>query len=64
MKNKISDCIQKSTENFNTILGDENLLQTIEQIVGLCIVAFRNDKKCFCAETEGVHLMRNILQLS
>ena len=53
MKNKISDCIQKSTENFNTILGDENLLQTIEQIVGLCIVAFRNDKKMLLCGNGG-----------
>ena len=45
MRNRISECIQKSVEIFNTILCDENLLQTIEQIVELCIVAFRNDKK-------------------
>ena len=45
MKNRISECIQKSVEIFNIILCDENLLQTIEQIVELCIVAFRNDKK-------------------
>ena len=53
MKNKISNCIQKSAENFNTILGDENLLQTIEQIVELCIVAFRNDKKMLLCGNGG-----------
>ena len=53
MKNRISDCIQKSAENFNTILSDENLLQTIEQIVGLCIVAFRNDKKMLLCGNGG-----------
>ena len=34
MRNRISECIQKSVDNFNTILTDENLGQTIEQIVG------------------------------
>ena len=53
MKNRISECIQKSAENFNTILTDENLLQTIEQIVGLCIVAFRNDKKMLLCGNGG-----------
>ena len=28
MKNRISECIQKSVEIFNTILCDEDLLQT------------------------------------
>jgi|TARA_B110000263_G_scaffold220184_1_gene207868 D-sedoheptulose 7-phosphate isomerase len=53
MRNRISECIQKSVEIFNTILCDENLLQTIEQIVELCIVAFRNDKKMLLCGNGG-----------
>lgn len=49
MKNRISDCIQSSAENFHRILNDEELLQTIEQIVGSCILVFQQDKKMlFC----------------
>ena len=52
MKNRISECIQKSVDNFNAILTDENLGQTIEQIAGLCIIAFRKDKKMLlCGNT-------------
>ena len=53
MKNRISECIQKSSENFNTILCDENLLQTIEQIVRICIEAFHNDKKMLLCGNGG-----------
>jgi len=53
MKNRISECIIKSSEIFNNILNDKNLLQTIEQIVGLCIVAFRNDKKMLLCGNGG-----------
>ena len=49
MRNRISNCIQTSAENFNTMLDDEHLLQTIEQIVEICILAFQQDKKMlFC----------------
>ncbi|MBC8266992.1 MAG: D-sedoheptulose 7-phosphate isomerase [Flavobacteriales bacterium] len=53
MINRISNCIQKSKENFSTILKDENLLQTIEQIVKVCIDAFRNDKKMLLCGNGG-----------
>ena len=53
MKNRISECIQKSVDNFNEILTDENLGQTIEQIAGLCIVAFRKDKKMLLCGNGG-----------
>ena len=53
MKNRISECIQKSVDNFNAILTDENLGQTIEQIAGLCIVAFRKDKKMLLCGNGG-----------
>ena len=53
MKNRISDCIQNSVENFNTILNDEKLLQTIEQIVGICILAFQKDKKMLLCGNGG-----------
>jgi len=53
MKSKISECIEKSVQNFNTILHDENLLQAIEQIVGLCILAFKNDKKMLLCGNGG-----------
>ena len=53
MRNRISECIKKSADNFNTILTDENLKQTIEQIVGICIVAFRNDKKVLLCGNGG-----------
>ena len=53
MKSRISDCIIKSTENFNAILHDENLLQAIEQIVELCILAFKNDKKMLLCGNGG-----------
>ena len=53
MKNRISECIQKSVDNFNAILTDENLGQTIEQIAGLCIIAFRKDKKMLLCGNGG-----------
>ena len=53
MRNRISECIKKSADNFNTILTDENLKQTIEQIVGICIAAFRNDKKVLLCGNGG-----------
>ena len=53
MKNRISECIQNSVESFNTILNDEKLLQTIEQIVGICILAFQQDKKMLLCGNGG-----------
>ena len=53
MKNRISECIQKSVDNFNAILTDENLGHTIEEIVELCIVAFRKNKKMLLCGNGG-----------
>ena len=33
MKNRISGAIKKSVENFNNLLNDQKLRQTIEEIV-------------------------------
>ncbi|MBR72717.1 MAG: phosphoheptose isomerase, partial [Rhodospirillaceae bacterium] len=53
MKNRISKCIQSSLENFNNLLNDQQLLQTIEQIVGACISAFEQDKKILLCGNGG-----------
>lgn len=53
MKNRISKCIQSSVENFNTLLNDQHFLQTIEQIVGVCISAFEQDKKILLCGNGG-----------
>jgi len=53
MKNRISECIQKSADNFNAILTDKNLGHTIEEIVELCIVAFRKNKKMLLCGNGG-----------
>jgi len=53
MKNRISKCIQTSAENFNNLLNDQQLLQTVEQIVGVCISAFEQDKKILLCGNGG-----------
>lgn len=53
MKNRISKCIQSSVENFNTLLNDQQFLQTIEQIVGVCISSFEQDKKILLCGNGG-----------
>ena len=53
MRNRILECIQKSVDNFNAILTDENLGHTIEEIVELCIVAFRKNKKMLLCGNGG-----------
>ena len=53
MKNRILKCIQTSAENFNNLLNDQQLLQTIEQIVGVCISAFEQDKKMLLCGNGG-----------
>ena len=53
MKNRISKCIQKSAENFNNLLNNDQLLQTVEDIVRLCIVCFDQDKKMLLCGNGG-----------
>lgn len=53
MKNRISRCIQKSAENFNNILNDENLLKTIEKIVNISALAFQQDNKMLLCGNGG-----------
>lgn len=53
MKDRISKCIQKSAKNFNNLLNDKQLLQTVEQIVGVCISAFEQDKKILLCGNGG-----------
>ena len=53
MKNRISKCIQKSAENFNNLLNNDQLLQTVEDIVALCIACFDQDKKMLLCGNGG-----------
>ena len=53
MKNRILKCIHTSAENFNNLLNDQQLLQAIEQIVGVCISAFEQDKKILLCGNGG-----------
>lgn len=53
MINKIKYCISQSAENFNNLLKDEELLQIVEQIVDVCILAFEQDKKILLCGNGG-----------
>tara|TARA_Y100000385_G_C12960753_1_gene579662 strand:+ start:208 stop:789 length:582 start_codon:yes stop_codon:yes gene_type:complete len=49
MNIKIKKCISSSVECYNRILNDENLQYNIQQIISLCVNAFKDDKKMlFC----------------
>ena len=53
MKNRISGAIKKSVENFNNLLNDQKLRQTIEEIVTACVLTFRKDKKLLLCGNGG-----------
>ena len=49
MRSKIKNCISSSVENFTRVLNDNNLLESLERIVGLSVEVYKNDKKIlFC----------------
>ena len=53
MENRISGAIKKSVENFNNLLNDQKLRQTIEEIVTACVLTFRKDKKLLLCGNGG-----------
>ena len=49
MKTRIKKCISNSVDNYNRVLNDKNLQETIEKIIILCVKAFKDNKKMlFC----------------
>lgn len=49
MKTRIKKCISNSVDNYNRVLNDKNLQETIEKIIVLCVKAFKDNKKMlFC----------------
>ena len=49
MQTRIKKCISNSVDNYNRVLNDKNLQETIEKIIVLCVKAFKDNKKMlFC----------------